>query len=78
MQYRLSSLKRGQTAIIERFTDPEVSLKLIELGCLPGSVVTLIRKAPLGDPIAISCAGSLISLRRNEAATVLLQPVQHV
>ncbi len=49
----LSSLRKGQTAVIDSFTDYELSLKLLEMGCLPGETIEVIRIAPLGDPIAI-------------------------
>ncbi|MEX1188312.1 MAG: FeoA family protein [Bacteroidia bacterium] len=73
MSADLSSLKVGKSGIIRAFSDEEISLKLIELGCIPGVQVTMIRKAPLGDPIAFACSGSLISIRKNEATTVLLE-----
>ncbi len=69
----LSQLSIGQSAIIQGFTDEEISLKLIELGVIPGTAVTMIRKAPFGDPIAFACLGALISVRLQEAATVLIE-----
>lgn len=68
----LSDLKIGESAIIERFTDDFLSLKLIEMGCLPGEMITLQHIAPLGCPIAITVSGYVLSLRRSEAATVLV------
>lgn len=69
----LSKLPVGQSAIIQGFTDEEISLKLIELGVIPGTAVTMIRKAPFGDPVAFACLGALISVRLQEAATVLIE-----
>ena len=66
----LSELKLGQKAIIESFIDYELSLKLLEMGCIPGEIIEIIRIAPFGDPIAISISGYILSLRKNEAATV--------
>lgn len=66
----LSDLKKGQHGVIESFTDYELSLKLLEMGCIPGEQVEVIRIAPLGDPIAISITGYMLSLRKDEAATV--------
>jgi ferrous iron transport protein A len=45
----------------------------MEMGCLPGEEVTLERLAPMGDPMAIAVAGYSLSLRKNEAASVVLQ-----
>ncbi|MFN8144639.1 MAG: FeoA family protein [Bacteroidia bacterium] len=69
MKY-LSELHKGQFGIIDSFTDYELSLKLLEMGCIPGEKIEVIRIAPLGDPIAISITGYMLSLRKDEAATV--------
>jgi ferrous iron transport protein A len=68
----LSELKVGEQAIIDSFTDPVMSLKLLEMGCTPGEQVELVKIAPMGDPIAISVSGYLLSLRKAEASTVLI------
>jgi ferrous iron transport protein A len=70
MQTDLSHVPIGESAIVLGFSDEEISLKLIELGCIPGTKITMVRKAPLGDPLAFACLGSLISLRIQEATTV--------
>lgn len=69
---KLSQLEIGQSAVIDSFTDKEMALKLMEMGCTPGEVVKLDQVAPLGDPIAISVSGYLLSLRKAEASTVLV------
>ncbi len=74
----LAQLKIGQSAIIDSFTDKQMALKLLEMGCTPGEIVKLDRIAPLGDPIAISVAGYLLSLRIAEASTVLVSPIPAV
>jgi len=66
----LDTLKIGQTATIQSFKDSFLSLKLIEMGCLPGETVKLTNIAPFGDPIAIEVSGYLLSLRKEEASTV--------
>jgi ferrous iron transport protein A len=74
---KLSELKIGELGIIDTFTDPKMSLKLLEMGCTPGERVELIKIAPMGDPIAISVAGYMLSLRKAEASTVLIHTVSH-
>jgi ferrous iron transport protein A len=66
----LAQLKKGQSATIEAFEDQEIALKLFELGCLPGQAVVLEHIAPMGDPIAISFNGSMVSLRKAEANSI--------
>lgn len=66
----LSELKAGQEAVIDSFIDYELSLKLLEMGCIPGETIKVTRIAPLGDPMAIWVSGYQLSLRKDEAATV--------
>ena len=73
MRSSLAGLSIGKKAVVKGFTNTEISLKLIELGCIPGSEVTMLRHAPFGDPVAFACCGSIISIRLLEAATVLLE-----
>ena len=69
----VADLKLGEKGIIRGFVDELISLKLLEMGCLPGSEVTLNLVAPLGDPIAINISGYNLSLRVDEAATITLE-----
>jgi ferrous iron transport protein A len=69
----LEDLAVGQTGVVKEFTDLEMSVKLMEMGCLPGETVKIARIAPLGDPIAIHVSGYQLSLRRFEASTIILQ-----
>jgi ferrous iron transport protein A len=73
--HQLSSLRPGDRAIIDSFTDADLSLKLIEMGCTPGELVTLEKVAPPGDPIAITISGYELSLRLAEAATIVVRPI---
>ena len=69
----LSELKQGAIGIVKEFTDLEMSVKLMEMGCLPGEQITVSRVAPLGDPIAVNVSGYQLSLRKFEASTIILQ-----
>lgn len=60
----------GETAIIVGFSDPELSVKLLEMGFLPGTAVRFNFKAPLGDPVCVSVSGYDLSLRIAEAAVI--------
>lgn len=77
MKTNLAALIPGEKAIIDSFTDPELSVKLLEMGCTPGEEVELEKVAPLGDPIAVRVAGYLLSLRLAEAATVKVLRVKN-
>ena len=70
---KLSELKTGERGRIQAFESPELELKLMEMGCLPGEEVVVEQKAPLGDPISIRVAGYSLSLRINEAAQIIVE-----
>jgi len=64
---RLSQVEVGKKAIIRSFDKDDIFLKLMEMGCVPGEIVSIDLVAPLGDPISISIAGYNLSLRLEEA-----------
>ena len=68
----IADLKKGERGIIVNFTDDELSLKLLEMGCLPGTQVTMRHIAPFGDPIAVKVSGYVLSMRKEEAATIII------
>jgi len=70
---RLTDLKTGQRATIKCFRSPEIELKLMEMGCIPGEEVSVEQIAPLGGPISIRVSGYALSLRINEADQILLE-----
>ena len=42
----------------------------MELGLVPGTVLELVRTAPLGDPLELAVRGLHLSLRRSEAGHI--------
>jgi ferrous iron transport protein A len=71
---KLSDLKMGESGVIHSFENDEIFLKLMEMGCIPGELITVEQIAPLGDPISISVAGYQLSLRMNEADSIFIAP----
>jgi ferrous iron transport protein A len=71
---KLSELKMGESGVIHSFENDEIFLKLMEMGCIPGELITVEQIAPLGDPISISVAGYQLSLRMNEADSIFVNP----
>ncbi|MFU0842629.1 MAG: FeoA domain-containing protein [Burkholderia sp.] len=49
---------------------PEYRRRLLMLGATPGAVFEVVRVAPLGDPVEIRVRGSMITLRKDEAASL--------
>jgi len=75
MQYHLGQLTVGEKALIRGFVDgqKEYRAKLLAMGLTRGIELELTRVAPLGDPLEISIRGFSLSLRKSEAAAVLVK-----
>lgn len=72
----LNQLSIGQTAVITDLTDKEIYLKLMDMGCLPGEIIKLKSRAPLGDPLMINVSGYSLALRNSEAETILVRVLE--
>ncbi len=68
----VADLKPGEKGVVKNFLDEYVSLKLMEMGVLPGTEVEMKFAAPLGDPLCIRVSGYDLSLRVDEAKTIAL------
>ena len=53
--------------------DDDVWLRILEMGVVPGALVTVVKFAPLGDPIEFRLRGYHLSLRRQEASRVCVE-----
>jgi ferrous iron transport protein A len=47
--------------------------KLLSLGLTPGTEIVVTRYAPMGDPVEIRVRGFSLSLRKDEAASLLVE-----
>jgi len=74
---QLKDMKIGATARIMRLSSGEKSYRhrLISMGLIPGTELTVSRIAPLGDPIEIQVRGFALSLRKGEASILQLEEV---
>jgi ferrous iron transport protein A len=56
---------RGRVVLIRSATS--TVQRLMAIGLVPGTQVSVVRVAPLGDPIILDAGGFQLSLRRREA-----------
>jgi ferrous iron transport protein A len=68
----VADMTPGETAVISGFSDDEISVKLLEMGFLPGTAIRFNFTAPLGDPVCVSVSGYDLSLRLDEASTIMI------
>jgi ferrous iron transport protein A len=67
----LSRLPVGAPAVVEAVEEGSpVSVRLLDLGFVPGTAVRALRRAPLGDPTLYEVRGTQLCLRRSEALRV--------
>lgn len=52
--------------------DSIVKRRLLDMGITPGVLLEVTGKAPLGDPIEIMVRGYKLTLRKNEAKSILV------
>jgi ferrous iron transport protein A len=64
----------GGTAIVSRVRgERAVVRRLLEIGLVPGTPVTLRRVAPMGDPIELKVRNFALSIRRSEALGIEIE-----
>ena len=53
-----------------------VKRRLVDMGLTPGTVVTLVKIAPFGDPMELRLRGYELSLRKEDAAQIRVRPAK--
>ena len=72
MAKRLSEIDQTGTHTVLEITGDE-SVRILEMGVTPGIQVQIIRRAPLGYPMEIRVRGYLLSLRKPEADSIVVE-----
>ena len=74
---RLNELKTGQSARIER-VGGEGALRqhFLDMGVIPGAEVTLVKLAPLGDPMELRIHGYELTLRLADAEKIEIAGIE--
>jgi Fe2+ transport system protein FeoA len=74
MQTTLDTLKPGDGAVVRGLHgEAEVAERLMEMGLIVGTTLKVVKFAPLGDPMEILMRGYHLTLRRAEAAGVVVE-----
>jgi ferrous iron transport protein A len=73
----ITELAFGASAIVRDLPKQGAAfLRLREMGLLPGTKITFLRAAPLGDPLEIKVRGYNLTLRKSEAGRVTVEPAE--
>ncbi|MDX9801107.1 MAG: ferrous iron transport protein A [Spirochaetia bacterium] len=75
MTVKIKNLVPGESAIIAGYETGNnyYRQKLLSMGLIKGTIVTLIKTAPLGDPVQMELRGFKLSLRKKEADILILE-----
>ncbi len=55
-------------------SDGSMRRRLLDLGLIEGTCITCLQKSPSGDPTAYFIRGTVIALRAEDAAHILVEP----
>ncbi len=71
----LAAAASGDRCVVLEIGDKPAELRsrLYALGIIPGSVLEILRFAPLGDPMQVKVGGAFISIRRAEADIIQVE-----
>lgn len=73
----INDLKIAESGIIATVGgEGALRLRLLDMGLIPGTKVTLQKIAPMGDPIQIHLRGYELTIRREDAARITLREVE--
>lgn len=73
----LKELKKGGSAVITR-VGGEGALRqhFLDMGVIPGAEVTVVKLAPLGDPMELQIHGYELTLRLSDAEQIEIEPIK--
>jgi len=72
----LSSLKKGEKGIVVQVKGKgAIKRRMMDMGVVPGSEISVVRVAPFGDPIEFMVKGYNLSLRKSEARDIKVEKV---
>ena len=71
----INTLQLGQKGVVTDLAgDEHVVQRLLEMGVTPGCLIQIIRYAPMGDPVDIKVRGYHLTIRKKEAAVIMVNP----
>ncbi len=74
MEKKLNEFTVGERGVVRRIEgEGRIRRRLFDMGVTPGAEIELCRLAPLGDPVEIALRGYRLSLRKSEAACVVME-----
>ena len=63
------------TLKVLQISESPLKQRLMSMGMIPGTKVTVLRSAPLGDPIAVGIRSYNLAMRREDAALISVEQI---
>ena len=74
MEKKLSEFKAGESGEVKKIDgEGQIRRRIFDMGVTPGAHIRLRKVAPLGDPVEVTVRGYELTLRKSEAACVVME-----
>ena len=74
MEKKLNEFTVGESGLVRKIEgEGKIRRRLFDMGVTPGAEITLRKLAPLGDPLEVNLRGYELTLRKSEAACVVME-----
>ena len=73
----IDKLEIGREAVIEKVGGEGVTrTHFLDMGLIPGAVLKVVARAPMGDPIQLQISGYALTLRKADAADIVVREIK--
>lgn len=72
----LRDLEPGERGVVVGWAGGAPPIRLLEMGVMEGTEIEVVKLAPLGDPIEVKLRGYHLSLRKQEAEQIEIEPAR--
>ena len=73
LQIPLSKLEKGESGKVQQLNiSSDLRRRLLDLGCIEGTLITYLQASPANDPIAYRIRGSVPALRKDVSDQIFI------
>lgn len=74
MEKTLKEFVPGESGVVKKLTaQGQLKRHLLDMGITPGAEIVFRKVAPMGDPIEITIRGYELSVRKEEASSIIME-----
>ncbi len=66
-------LNIGESGIVKSFADDGMACKLLTVGIIPETKISMVSKSPFGGAYCLKLGKTLIAIRKSEAKTIIIE-----